>query len=161
MNERRRQLVHQVFRILDRDRSGEIELADIQGVYNASAHPDVIAERKTENEKPSSNDPGHHKGPLFPGRGIAEGGIPIKPLPDRILPQDIEHRDHMGQRFHPDGVQFLQLRNIGQNIIELPGEDFDLFGYQTQTGQIGHVEHFVSGQGHGLLPRILGPCGRR
>ena len=50
MNERRRQLVHQVFRILDRDRSGEIELADIQGVYNASAHPDVIAERKTENE---------------------------------------------------------------------------------------------------------------
>lgn len=50
MNERRLRLVQQVFSILDRDQSGIIELIDIQGMYNAKAHPDVIGERKTEEE---------------------------------------------------------------------------------------------------------------
>jgi hypothetical protein len=38
------------FRILDRDGSGAVELSDIKGVYNASSHPDVIMNKRTEEE---------------------------------------------------------------------------------------------------------------
>lgn len=50
MNQRRRGLVHMAFNVLDKDRSGEIDLNDIKGVYNASAHPDVVMEKRTEEE---------------------------------------------------------------------------------------------------------------
>ncbi len=50
LNDRRRQLVHMAFRILDRDGSGAVELSDIKGVYNASSHPDVIMNKRTEEE---------------------------------------------------------------------------------------------------------------
>jgi hypothetical protein len=38
------------FKILDKDGSGEIDMQDIKGVYNAKAHPDVIMERMTEEQ---------------------------------------------------------------------------------------------------------------
>ena len=50
MNPRRKQLVHLAFRILDRDGSGQVDVTDIQGVYNASSHPDVLTGRRTEEE---------------------------------------------------------------------------------------------------------------
>lgn len=50
MNERRRGLVQMAFKVLDSDGSGEIDINDIKGVYNAKFHPDVIAEKKTEEE---------------------------------------------------------------------------------------------------------------
>ena len=77
-----------------------------------------------------SNDSGHHKGAFLPGRGIGKGGIPVKPFSDRILPENIENRDNVGQGFHPGGVQLLQLLDVGQDVIELPGEQFDFFGHQ-------------------------------
>jgi uncharacterized protein (DUF2336 family) len=50
LSERRRQLVHLAFRILDRDGSGQVEMADIQGVYNAQSHPDVVMGKRSEQE---------------------------------------------------------------------------------------------------------------
>jgi Ca2+-binding EF-hand superfamily protein len=50
LSERRRQLVHLAFRILDRDGSGQVEMNDIQGVYNAQSHPDVVMGKRTEQE---------------------------------------------------------------------------------------------------------------
>lgn len=50
LNDRRRQLVHMAFRSLDRDGSGAVELSDLKGVYNASSHPDVIMNKRTEAE---------------------------------------------------------------------------------------------------------------
>lgn len=50
MNPRRKQLVHLAFRILDRDGSGQVDVTDIQGVYNASSHPDVLTGRRSEEE---------------------------------------------------------------------------------------------------------------
>ena len=50
LNERRKQLVHLAFRILDKDGSGEVDMSDIQGVYNASSHPDVVMGKRTEEE---------------------------------------------------------------------------------------------------------------
>lgn len=43
-------MVHLAFRSLDRDGSGAVELSDIKGVYNASSHPDVIMNKRTEAE---------------------------------------------------------------------------------------------------------------
>ncbi len=50
MNERRKSMVAMAFRVLDKDRSGIVDINDIQGVYNASMHPDVIAGKLTEKE---------------------------------------------------------------------------------------------------------------
>lgn len=50
LNERRKQLVRLAFRVLDRDGSGQVEMNDIKGVYNASSHPDVIMNKRTEEE---------------------------------------------------------------------------------------------------------------
>jgi hypothetical protein len=50
MNERRKGLVKLAFKVLDSDNSGQIDMNDIKGVYNAKFHPDVIAEKKTEEE---------------------------------------------------------------------------------------------------------------
>jgi Ca2+-binding EF-hand superfamily protein len=50
MNERRKSLVLMAFKILDSDNSGQIDINDIKGIYNAKFHPDVIAEKKTEDE---------------------------------------------------------------------------------------------------------------
>jgi hypothetical protein len=50
MNDRRKGLVRLAFDLLDRDRSGTLELADITPVYNAKYHPDVISEKRTEKE---------------------------------------------------------------------------------------------------------------
>lgn len=38
------------FKIMDKDRSGIIDISDIKGVYNAKKHPDVISGKKTEDE---------------------------------------------------------------------------------------------------------------
>lgn len=38
------------FDVLDKDKSGFIDITDIKGTYNASKHPDVIAGKKTEDE---------------------------------------------------------------------------------------------------------------
>lgn len=40
----------QAFNILDKDKSGVLELSDIKGVYNAKFHPDVKAGKRTEDE---------------------------------------------------------------------------------------------------------------
>ena len=40
----------QAFKKLDRDSSGQIDIDDIRGVYNASNHPDVASGKKTEDE---------------------------------------------------------------------------------------------------------------
>lgn len=47
LNERRRNLVLQAFQILDADKSGVVELNDISKKYDASKHPDVIANKRT------------------------------------------------------------------------------------------------------------------
>jgi Ca2+-binding EF-hand superfamily protein len=48
LNERRTQLVLLAFDVLDRDKSGIIEINDIVNIYDASKHPDVISGKKTK-----------------------------------------------------------------------------------------------------------------
>jgi Ca2+-binding EF-hand superfamily protein len=50
MNKFRQALCKKAFTILDRDGSGEVDVSDIKGVYNASKHPDVLSGKKTEDE---------------------------------------------------------------------------------------------------------------
>lgn len=50
MNQFRQNIVKAAFRKIDKDNSGILELNDIQGVYNASRHPDVKSGKKTEDE---------------------------------------------------------------------------------------------------------------
>jgi len=40
--------VNKAFKKLDRDGSGEIDIRDLEGVYNAKNHPDVKSGQKTE-----------------------------------------------------------------------------------------------------------------
>ena len=47
---RRLELVNLAFTILDKDGSGVVDIKDIQGVYSARSHPDVIGGRRTEEE---------------------------------------------------------------------------------------------------------------
>jgi len=42
MNTQRKSIVGRAFDIMDKDGSGYIELKDIQGVYNATKHPEVL-----------------------------------------------------------------------------------------------------------------------
>jgi Ca2+-binding EF-hand superfamily protein len=46
----RRDLVMKVFRKLDRDESGVVDMRDIAPVYNAKQHPDVKSGKRTEQE---------------------------------------------------------------------------------------------------------------
>jgi len=48
MNDRRAQIVLEAFAIMDADKSGIIEVNDLEGRYNAKMHPEVIAGKKTE-----------------------------------------------------------------------------------------------------------------
>jgi len=50
MNGYRRSLAEKAFRIMDRDKSGVLNIDDIKGVYNGKMHPDVKAGKKTEEE---------------------------------------------------------------------------------------------------------------
>jgi hypothetical protein len=50
LSKRRQDLVEQVFTLLDKNKSGTLEYEDIKGVYNARSHPDVIANRRTEQD---------------------------------------------------------------------------------------------------------------
>ena len=50
MNEFRTNLCKKAFTIMDKDKSGELDINDIKGTYNAKKHPDVIAGKKTEEE---------------------------------------------------------------------------------------------------------------
>ena len=50
MNNFRRNLCEKAFKIMDRDRSGVLDIDDIKGVYNGKKHPDVIKGKKTEEE---------------------------------------------------------------------------------------------------------------
>ena len=50
MNDRRRKIVLQVFKIFDKNQNGLIELDDIRENYNAKFHPDVQSGKKTEEE---------------------------------------------------------------------------------------------------------------
>ena len=48
MSPQRKKIVAQVFKKLDRDNSGWIDISDIRGIYVANKHPDVISGKKTE-----------------------------------------------------------------------------------------------------------------
>jgi Ca2+-binding EF-hand superfamily protein len=50
MNAFRKKLVMQAFNKMDKDGSGELDINDIRGVYNAKFHPDVKKGKKTEEE---------------------------------------------------------------------------------------------------------------
>lgn len=50
MNQFRTNLCERAFRIMDKDKSGVLNLDDIKGVYNAKKHPDVIQGKKTEDQ---------------------------------------------------------------------------------------------------------------
>ena len=50
MSAARKRIVAQAFKALDKDGSGEVDINDIRGVYNASKHPDVLAGKKTEQQ---------------------------------------------------------------------------------------------------------------
>lgn len=50
MNDFRKKFVKQAFEIMDKDKSGAIDINDIKGTYNARMHPDVKQGKKTEDE---------------------------------------------------------------------------------------------------------------
>ena len=50
MNDRRRKIILQVFKLFDKNQNGEIELDDIRETYSAKTHPDVLAGKKNEEE---------------------------------------------------------------------------------------------------------------
>jgi len=50
MNDFRLALAKRAFKIMDKDGSGEIDINDLRGVYNAKFHPDVKSGKKTEDE---------------------------------------------------------------------------------------------------------------
>lgn len=50
MNASRQQITERCFAKLDRDGNGFINVQDLEGVYNGSKHPEVIAGRKTEEQ---------------------------------------------------------------------------------------------------------------
>jgi len=50
MNQFRRSLIEKVFKKLDRDNSGKIDINDLKNYYNTSQHPDVKSGKKTEEE---------------------------------------------------------------------------------------------------------------
>jgi Ca2+-binding EF-hand superfamily protein len=50
MNNFRRNYAEKAFKIMDKDRSGVLNINDIKDVYNAKKHPDVIKGKKTEEE---------------------------------------------------------------------------------------------------------------
>ena len=50
MNGFRQGLCKKAFKIMDKDKSGVLDMDDIKEVYNAKKHPDVIAGKKTEQE---------------------------------------------------------------------------------------------------------------
>jgi Ca2+-binding EF-hand superfamily protein len=50
MNSFRKVLAEKAFRIMDKDKSGKLNIDDIKGVYNGKMHPDVKSGKKTEDE---------------------------------------------------------------------------------------------------------------
>ena len=50
MNEKRKKIIIQVFKLFDKNKNGTIDLDDIRESYNAKMHPDVILGKKTEEE---------------------------------------------------------------------------------------------------------------
>ena len=50
MNERRKRIIQQAFKAIDKNGIGLIELDDIRENYNAKMHPDVLSGKKTEEE---------------------------------------------------------------------------------------------------------------
>ena len=50
MNDRRRQLVNMAFDRLDKDGNGYLDPGDVVSAYDATKHPDVIANRRTTHE---------------------------------------------------------------------------------------------------------------
>jgi len=50
LSAKRLELVNLAFSVLDKDGSGVVDVNDIQGLYNARFHPDVIGGRRTEEE---------------------------------------------------------------------------------------------------------------
>jgi len=50
MNDYRANLAKKAFNIMDKDKSGTLNIDDIKGVYNGKKHPDVIAGKKTEDD---------------------------------------------------------------------------------------------------------------
>ena len=50
MNERRKRIIQQAFKAIDKNGIGLVELDDIRENYNAKMHPDVLSGKKTEEE---------------------------------------------------------------------------------------------------------------
>lgn len=50
LNDRRRDMVHQAYRVLDKDGSGQVTIDDIRIAYDVSFHPDFQSGHKTADE---------------------------------------------------------------------------------------------------------------
>lgn len=125
-NERRQAIVGKAFKLLDKDNSGQLVVADLRGVYNAKRHPDVISGKTTEDAVLSTflngleGSSGNHDGtvtrevslcPICAGgavrrtRGCSDAAsrAGISRLlrgPQRVDPPRRVLRDHDGVRVH-------------------------------------------------------------
>lgn len=50
LNKRRRNIILQAFDVLDKDKSGEVTIEDVAGVYDTSKHPEVLEGAKTSEQ---------------------------------------------------------------------------------------------------------------
>ena len=50
LNPRRQNMVHQAYKVLDKDGSGQVTIKDIEIAYDVSYHPDYQSGRKTARE---------------------------------------------------------------------------------------------------------------
>ena len=50
MNDKRKAVASRVFKIMDNNNSGQVDINDIRQTYNAKKHPDVMSGKKTEDE---------------------------------------------------------------------------------------------------------------
>ena len=98
MNQFRKSIVTKCFQKFDRDGSGQIDIHDLEGVYNAKSHPDVKQGRKTEQEVLNEflDTFELHYSLLDRGRGTRDGTIELKEFMEyyRNVGASIDNDEH-------------------------------------------------------------------
>src|SRR2546427_9279932 len=89
--------------------------------------------------------------PVFCFRGVGQSPQDLEGRSNTVLAEGLILLGHVGSGLDSLGVELVELVDVNQDGIELPGEDPQLFFGELQVGQAGYVAHRFELDAHGML----------
>src|SRR5438477_783805 len=116
-----------------------------------------VSEERSSFRPPPSLDDLRNPEEVFPAvGGILQQRFDLRPVAYLVVGEHRAGIDRVSGGGHAFGVELVELGDVAENRLKLGRQPLFLLARQRQTGQGGHVAHFLAGDLHSLGGNIGG-----